>query len=453
MMYRLLFRQFLRTQACQLGLLLGLFVGIASLFVGQQFLKKQDRIALEVEEKQQEHIERNIKYHGDDLGLLLYYLKFSIVNDQEPIAALSIGQKDLNPTVQSVNIMTLEGQRYDTDLVNPNKLLYGNLDLGFVIIYIFPLLIIAFTYNLRSEEEETGTWKMVSVMTRSNLKFLLSKLLVRFTPLAILMIVLFALAGWFLKIPFASQLFPFFVISFFYLLFWFSLSFWVVSLKLSSNFNSLLLLTTWLGLVVLIPSMVNSYVANRFPMPEAFTTIINQRDGYHTKWDIEKRGTVEEFYEDYPQLAHYGFPTEEGFTWHWYYAMQHLGDVESSEQSRLMVQKIEQRDAVSKELAWFIPSMHVQLIFNDIAGTSLNHHLRFLKYIKSFHEDIRLYFYPKVFEKLTAESIDWKRFEPFHFKGEKRSFDWSKTLLPLFIGIIVFIGLSAFGARQSFSEI
>ena len=82
---------------------------------------------------------RNIKFHSDDLGLLLYYLKFSLVKEQNPLAALSIGQNDINPSIQSVKILTLEGQKYDTDLVNPTKLLYGNLDLSFILVYIFPL--------------------------------------------------------------------------------------------------------------------------------------------------------------------------------------------------------------------------------------------------------------------------------------------------------------------------
>ena len=160
-MYRLMFIQFLRTNTCKTGLFLILVLGVISIAIGKQFLDNQKEIAAQVAEKQAEHIARNVSFHSDDIGLLLYYLKFAVISESSPLAALSIGQKDVTPSVQSVKILTLEGQKYDTDLVNPTKLLFGNLDLSFIIVYVFPLLIIAFSYNLRSEEEEAGTWRMV----------------------------------------------------------------------------------------------------------------------------------------------------------------------------------------------------------------------------------------------------------------------------------------------------
>ena len=86
------------------------------------------------------------------MGLLLYYVKFSLVNKTFPINSLAIGQRDVNPSIQSVTIRGLEGQKYDSELNNPSNLLLGNLDFSFVLIYLFPLLIIAFTYNIVSEE-------------------------------------------------------------------------------------------------------------------------------------------------------------------------------------------------------------------------------------------------------------------------------------------------------------
>ena len=50
-----------------------------------------------------------------------------------------------------MTIRALEGQKYDANLTNPANLLLGNLDFSFVLIYLFPLLIIAFTYNIIAE--------------------------------------------------------------------------------------------------------------------------------------------------------------------------------------------------------------------------------------------------------------------------------------------------------------
>lgn len=449
-MYRLLFKQFFRTNTCKIGLFLILILGTISIAIGKQFLHNQEKSATQVAEKQLNHIERNIALHSDDIGLLLYYLKFAAINESSPLAALSIGQKDVNPNVQSVSILTLEGQKYDTDLLNPTKLLFGNLDLSFILVYVFPLLIIAFTYNLRSEEEETGTWRLVQVMSKSKLHFLLAKLSIRALLLFIAMGLLFVMASIVLGIAWGKPYLAFFTISVLYLLFWFALSFWIVSLKRNSNFNALTLLSIWLVLVVLLPSALNNLVANKYPVPEALTTMIKQRDGYHQKWDTNKRETMEKFYTRYPQFESYGYPPEEGFNWWWYYAMQHLGDEESIEESTMMRTKILQREQMSRKWAQFIPSIHTQLTFNDLAGTSLTNHMGFLAYLNDFHEQIRLHFYPKIFSNVNAKEVDWDQFTPAHFPMNS-TISWGPILLPLIVVILIFSGLAYSNARKAIS--
>ncbi|MEM6830805.1 MAG: ABC transporter permease subunit, partial [Bacteroidota bacterium] len=297
-----MFKQFLRTKTCIFGLSIVLILGLVSILVGKQFLTRQEKAIDEVIEKQAAHIERNLDHHSDDIGLLLYYLKFSLVNKATPLAALSIGQSDVHPKVQRVKILTLEGQKYDSDLVNPVKLLYGNLDLGFLIVNVFPLLIIAFTYNLRSEEVESGTWRFVQVMSRSRFRFLFAKLSVRAVLLFSALILLFMLASLILGIPWNEPFFAFLLTAVFYLIFWFVLSYGVVSLGRNSNFNALTLLALWLCLVILLPAALNNFVNTRHPIPEAFSSMIKQRNGYHQKWDTNKRKTLEAFYARYPQF-------------------------------------------------------------------------------------------------------------------------------------------------------
>lgn len=446
-MYRLMFIQFLRTNTCKLGLFLILVLGIISILIGKQFLNTQEKIATQVAKNQAEHIERNITLHSDDIGLLLYYLKFAAIKESSPLAGLSIGQKDLIPSVQSVSILTLEGQKYDTDLVNPTKLLFGNLDLSFIIIYVFPLLIIAFNYNLRSEEEENGTWRLVNVLSTSTTRFLLMKLSIRVVLLLITMSILYVIAGLSFGISWGTSYLAFFLISLLYLAFWFALSFWIVSFKRNSNFNALSLLSIWLILLVLLPAALNNRVTNKYPIPEAFTTMIKQRDGYHKKWDTNKRATMEKFYVRYPQFESYGYPPEEGFNWWWYYAMQHLGDEESSEESQKMLAKFQQREQMSRQWGQFIPTIHTQLAFNNLAGTSINNHFNFLSYLNEFHEQTRLYFYPKIYSNVNAKKVDWSQFEPAYFPNSN-DVNFGALLVPLLLSILMFVVLAFVNVRR-----
>lgn len=441
-MYQLLFYRFFKTKICQLGLALILILGSVSIITGKQFLVDQKNAAAQVAEQQQKHIERNLELHKDDLPLLLYYLKFAVVNQVDPLAGLSIGQQDLIPNIKRVKMLTLEGQKYDADLVNPAKLLFGNLDLSFLIVCIFPLLVIAFMYNLYSEEDEAGTWKMVNVMAKSKPRFLMAKLSVRLLVLGGALVILLLTAAVVLGIPFNNAFLIFSLAALLYLTFWFTLCFFIVCLKRNSNFNALSLLTLWLLLVVLMPAFVNNHITVRYPVPEALSTMIKQRDGYHTKWDTNKEGTMDAFYAEYPQFASYGYPPEEGFHWGWYYAMQHLGDVESRAESQSMKEKIYLREKSSRSWALAIPSMHTQLALNDIAKTGLSDYMEFLEFTTDFHEKTRLHFYPKVFSGQGPESVEWDELKPEVFQiKDKRS--GLNVLIPLIISVLL-LGVASF---------
>ncbi|MDR7130281.1 ABC-2 type transport system permease protein [Algoriphagus sp. 4150] len=443
-MYRLMFKQFFRSNVVILCLLLVSVLGMTGILIGKQFLDRQERAAEQVTLYQQEHIERNVNFHQEEFGLLMYYLKFALINKPEKMAGLSIGQSDVNPAIQHVTIRNLEGQKYDTDLVNPSSLQSGNLDLGFVIIYLLPLLIIVFTFNLLSEEREVGTWQLVSIQSRSKLKYLLAKLSVRVLVILALFVLLLTAAKLVLGIPLDAAFFAFFLLGFCYIIFWFTVCFLVVVFQKNSSLNALTMLSLWLVLAILLPASINSYVSNRYPVPEALATMIEQRDGYHKKWDSDKRETMADFYAHYPQFEDYGMPEEEEeeeeFTWLWYYAMQQMGDDEAREESDAMRAKLEQRGKVSRSIAWAIPTMHVQLAFNNLAGTGSTNHMEFLDKTNEFHEKMRLHFYPRIFDNASVLEENWEKFEP-EFMEKENAVEWFRLLLPVIIcsGLLLFL--------------
>jgi ABC-2 type transport system permease protein len=78
------------------------------------------------------------------------YYKFSLVNKTLPINSLAIGQLDVNPSIQSVTIRGLEGQKYDSELNNPSNLM---LECLVLFSSIFSSSHCTFTYNIISEEK------------------------------------------------------------------------------------------------------------------------------------------------------------------------------------------------------------------------------------------------------------------------------------------------------------
>ena len=227
-----------------------------------------------------------------------------------------------------------------------------------------------------------------------------------------------------------------------YIAFWFALSFWLTMFKRSSAFNIVTLLSVWVILIVLLPASINNLVASVYPVPEALRTMIKQRDGYHKKWDLDKKVTMDKFYAHYPQFKNYGV-TDDNF-WLWYYAMQQLGDDESSRESADLRQKLRARESMSRAIAFTIPTLHAQMHLNDIARTSLVDYLRLLDAVSAFHEKKRLYFYPRIFENADPKAEDWKKFTP-ELLGARQGIDWLSMIMPLALMTMV---LSSWGAMR-----
>ena len=443
-MLQLLFKNFIRSKGTKIGLLFLLIIGFISLLIGHQFQEKQENNIAETAAYQKEHIARNANFHKDEMGLLLYYIKFSLVNKTLPINSLSIGQRDVNPSIQSVTIRGLEGQKYDSELNNPSNLLAGNIDFSFVLLYLFPLLIIAFSYNIISEEKESGTWKIVATQSPNTFLYILKLFYVRILSLTALVTVLLLTAVFFLKTPIDQSFLIFYGIAVLYILFWFAVCFFIVSLQKNSNYNAVILLTIWLFLIIIVPAAVNTYIVNTYKVPEALELTLKQRNAYHEKWDTDKNETMEKFYKHYPQFRSYKIPADKEFSWLWYYAMQQMGDDESAAESKELETKLEQRNRAGELIAQFIPTLHTQIQLNEIAKSDLQNQLLFLKETKTFHEKMRLYFYPKIFNNASVDQENWQNFKVKTFT-DSTSVSVLKAFLPLAILIFLLIG---FGWRN-----
>jgi len=445
-MYKLAFKKFILSKSVIPALILFLAIGTISIFIGKQFLEKQQQAVHAVKLLQREQIARNVEYNTGQFGLLMYYLKFAYIKPTEPIAALAIGQQDINTSVQYVNIRGLEAQRYDTDLNNPYHLQTGNFDLSFVILFLFPLLIVVFCFNCLSEEKEGGTWSLTQVQTKNPINVLLQKFAVRYWTVLGLLLVLLLSASCIIDIPFDKKLLFYSIISILYITGWFAICWFVISLHKSSNMNALILLSLWLFLCLLSPAAINNLLTARYPVKNAYSMFLKQRDGYHTKWDVSPDSTINAFFEHYPQYKNYIWKNPK-FNYMWFYSMQQLGDDEALGESRKMMNELNHRENLSRRIAYFLPTMHTQLAYTDIASTGLNEHLRFLDSTAIFHEQKRLYFYPKIFGDSLIAAENWPKHQPQYYRNSI-SVSWFKMTVPF----ILLIVLAAFGGRYFFAK-
>jgi ABC-2 type transport system permease protein len=430
-MEALLLKNFLRSKGLMSGLLILFVAGLISLHIGKHFLDKNKEIIEKTAHYQQESIARNVEFHPKEIGLLLYYVRFGLVNEMPNLAGLAIGQRDINPSLQSVTIRNLEEQKYATDLMNPMYQMLGNMDFSFVLIYFFPLIIIAFCFNLISEEKEEGTWSLVLSQSENPLKMLRTKILIRFVSVLLVLVLLFLIAKFYLAIPFDAAFLAFILTAILYVSFWFALAWLVASFHKNSSQNALILLISWVTLTIVVPAGINALTVNLYPVPEAFSTVLESRDGYHNKWDEPKEPTVAKFHQHYPQFSQFKHPEGKDYSWLWYYAMQQMGDDEAVMESLNFKEKLKKRNAFSSTAGMFFPSIHATLSLNALSLSDMDNYLNFIEKLENFHEQKRLYFYPKIFTDAAVSEENWEKLEIEVFKNSLE-INWIKILFPIF---------------------
>jgi ABC-2 type transport system permease protein len=449
-MYRLAFKNFIRSKSVAVALILFLVVGIISIYIGKQFIGKQQTAVNAVTTLQHKQIERNVNNAYDQFGLLMYYLRFAYINKPESLASLAIGQQDVNSSIQYLTIRGLEGQRYDTDLFNPYNQLTGNLDLSFVILFLFPLLIIAFNFNVLSQEAENGTWSLIRVQVDKPLKLILNKLSIRLIVILVLLFLLLTMAVIIIGIPLNERLFAYTVTAILYISFWFAVSFLIIVFRFNSSISALVMLSSWVLLCLLGPAIVNNYLTSAYPVNEAYNTLLKQRDGYHTKWDKNQDSTLQIFLKHYPRYSHYKWDSPK-FNYMWYYAMQQLGDDEAAADSKVMYEKLHQRQHAADLAALLVPSMHAQLQFTDIAGTGLKRQLQYLDSTAVFHENTKLHFYPKIFGDSTISSENWSQYKPQYFHPVD-PIGWGALIMPFVISILIMTGAGVWIFNRNYAN-
>jgi ABC-2 type transport system permease protein len=404
--YKLEHKLFFRGSSAWIGIVVLLLTGFAGLYFGKALMAKQQAVIEKAAQLQRKNTMNNVEHFREDVGLVFFHNKFSVANKPDAWAAFANGQRDVNPYLISVTLLALEGQLYDTDISNPVSMLLGNMDLSFVFIFLFPLVIIAFTYNLVSEERERGVWSLLKSQTNYLTQVILQKLMIRVLTVFSVAIFLLIAAVLYLQLPLDLTLVAITAFLMLYLTFWFAVSFFFISLGKSSNFNASALVAFWVLICIVIPAFLNLVLTQRFSVPEALQNVINQREGYHEKWDMPKEVTMKPFFEHYPQLRQYPFPEDLTFSWYWYYGMQQMGDDQALESRKSVEKKLASRQQFTNIVALFFPTIQTQLAINELAGSDLNTHLEFQQAVRKYHEQLRLHFYPAIFQNQEISSTN-----------------------------------------------
>lgn len=343
-----------------------------------------------------------------------------------PLAALSIGQSDLYPYYFRITTRSKQAFINSDEIENPNNLLAGRFDLAFVIVYLYPLLILALSYNLLSAEKESGLLAMLGSQPVSLRTIVLGKIALRASMILILSIG-FSLVGVLLSgidsagngsgAEVALRLGLWVLVVAAYGAFWFAVAVAVNALGRSSATNAIVLSGAWLLFVLIVPSLVNLAATTYYPVPSR-VELINAIRVASNEATAEGSNLLAQYYEDHPELiaeAKTQDPT--GFAFRFYATQEKVDRSIQPVLNRFDEQLVRQQTLV--DAARFLsPAIITQEALNDIAGTSVSRYRHFLSQVDSFHGAWKTFFVPKVFRQVKLNISDYDQMPDFVWQEE-----------------------------------
>jgi ABC-2 type transport system permease protein len=430
----------LRNRFLLAGLLFLVAAGLFSARYGQHFVDQQQKMIYSVDTLQQRQTEGIIAYikQLDTLRLTpeeqrqyetsgKYYRASmasakTVVYRPGPFTSLSIGQKDNFPFYHEVTGNYRAADIYSitsTDIQNPVKLMAGNFDLSFVIIYLFPLFVIALGYNVVSGEKESSTFTLLRV--QGNVKSVLRhKLAFQATVLILLSLVIniaaYALNGISLKEQ-AMQMMVWIMITIIYIIFWFALVYFIASLNQSSATNALLLGGIWITLLLLVPSIVHRNVSGSHEKEQA-QTMFNQRGDLPVAYDLEPAILADSFsrlHHPYPLAA----MKDTGEAAAWFYRSLMANEIQvrfNNDMGRMIVKSQADEYEKTLQLNWINPVFAVQNAFNQIAGAEINNYHLYLKAAEDYATKRRYHLYDYSLNGRDLKLADFHRIPEFDFR-------------------------------------
>jgi ABC-2 type transport system permease protein len=330
-----------------------------------------------------------------------------------PLGVLSVGQSDLYPHYFKVSTRGRDTFINNDEIENPLNLLAGRFDAAFVIVYLFPLLILGLSYHLLAGEREQGTLAMVMAQPVTLASLAFGKIVAR-AAVVLGCAVVFSLAGA-LVVPATSaasgaipRLLAWCLLVVAYGAFWFSLAVAVNALGLNSSTSAVALAFAWILFVVVAPSAMNVAAQSMYPVPSRVEMVQTMRDASR---DATAQGSrlLARYFEDHPEMMPGGANKEDFARFD---ATAYAVQDEIARRVQPVIDDFDDRlarqQALVDRLRFLSPAVVVYEALNDVAGTSMSRYRHFLTQVNAFHQDWQQYFIPRALAKasMSVEAMD-----------------------------------------------
>ena len=359
--------------------------------------------------------------------------------DPQPMSFIATGQADLFTHYVKPTVSGDDFALNFTEMTSPVQLLFGSFDLAFVIVYLLPLLIIAFTYNVLSSEKEQGSLRLLASQPISIRKWVFQKLMLRFFWLSLLVALSLVIVILVVRIqPLEwSSIFSLLGLTLGYMLFWFALAFLVNIFVDSSAKNAVSLIMLWVVFVLLTPSVLNQLGNTLYPMPSR-TLMINEMREQKAEATKRQDEILDNFLRDHPEYAINDSTQSRNF-YHRYIASQKVVKEELEPIVDAYETQLQKQQKWTEKLQWISPAIVVQESLNQLAGTSTADYENYRKQVIGFAGEWRAHLTKFLYNNTPFGQKDYAALPQFEYQDKTSGKIGFSVLVLLAIALVLLI--------------
>lgn len=342
-----------------------------------------------------------------------------------PLADLAVGQGDLLPYYVKVTTQAKQTFLNNDEIENPTHLLLGRFDLGFVVVTLFPLVILGLSYNLLSSEREGGTLALVLSQPVRLRTIVLGKVLIRVLATMLITVAIgwgasrIGAGGSAADTGLAARWLGWLAVVLAYGAFWFALAVGVNALGRSSATNAVMLIAAWLAFALVIPSVINLVAAVAYPVPSRVELVQTTRKAT-TEASAQGSRLLAQYFEDHPELAGPAAGGTEDFAAR-AYTVQDAVERQVAPLLERFDEQLRRQHAVIGWARFFSPAILAQEALQDIAGTGKARYAAYQAQIDAFHQQWREFLLPLIFQKRPFTIEEFRAMPRYEFAEEPAS--------------------------------
>ncbi len=335
------------------------------------------------------------------------------------LAVLSVEDSAGRPTAIPVTLESLPAL-LSADTMDPVSLVLGRpFDLTFVVVAIFPLLVLGLTYDVLAAERERGMLVLLHAQPISLMALVLSRVAVRVGALVVTLIgttvvgvllvgvdgrepgVLVNLGLWGAVVALWGA-------------FWGALAVVINGAGWSAATNAVAGLGLWLALGLIVPSALQAIGAAAYPLPPRAELVLAAREA-RSRSEREAREILERRAAGFRDGSSSRWPGDRG-------ALQYaLLEEEDARLGAVFAHIDAQRARRDALLAWLrplSPSLGVHAAAEEIAGEGPTRYQHFTREVAGYHRRWREFFRPRLYRGEGLSTGDYAQLPQFAFVDE-----------------------------------